>query len=735
VVGRNVVGVKYNAFCLVTLLALALMPIFSCAVAPHLISLQGRALYKNGTVAANAPVNATLWLQATGGSEVPGYEGGEGAASDANGAFQLLLGSTKPLNLLYNQLYYMQLMVGGEVVDLCTGGCEAFSPGSNRSPFYATGGPLNALELNLSTGGSVEATLLNKANATGYYPGLVVGNATNANVSTTLVGSPTLQGNVTVNGSLAVNGTSSFNGTLVVNASRLGAVNAVEGWADVNKGTGLQGVGLYGLLGWSSNATGAGIYGLGTSGALAGYFLGGVSITGNVSIGTSPSSYPLDVAGNIHCTGSLLGCTVDWALIAGAPDMALYLQKVGGAASSLTITGSTINDWLKYTKQSGAPISCNAASEGTQYYSTSGAMFYCNGSSWTQLAISGSGLTGSGTTNYLPKWTGSTALGNSSIYETGGSIGIGTTSPSEKLNVNGSLRVDDSTGSAVLLVNATSGNYEKSGFTCDPYTTAIAYKTTAKTCGSTSCTQCTTGSHDWSPTGNYQETCQARNFFISCGSYYTCYANPYVRCEYIGRVGIGTTSPSERLNVNGSLRVDNSTGSAILLVNAISGNVGIISGSVGIGTASPSDYLDVRSITNPTGITVSAPNNAGAGSQPALQFKRYNTGVLNTTARIYSGACSQNAPTCGDLVFSTGTTASPADNMIITATGNVGIGTATPNAKLDVAGNLKISDSSSTCDSSHRGEFRFVGGNPDILYMCMKDSASSYNWIMVARGS
>jgi hypothetical protein len=41
----------------------------------------------------------------------------------------------------------------------------------------------------------------------------------------------------------------------------------------------------------------------------------------------------------------------------------------------------------------------------------------------------GGGISGSGTLNYIPKWTGSTGLGNSIIYSSGSSVGIGTTSP------------------------------------------------------------------------------------------------------------------------------------------------------------------------------------------------------------------------------------------------------------------------------------------------------------------
>jgi hypothetical protein len=53
--------------------------------------------------------------------------------------------------------------------------------------------------------------------------------------------------------------------------------------------------------------------------------------------------------------------------------------------------------------------------------------------------VGGGGITGSGSTNYIPKWTGSTSLGNSVIYQSGSNIGIGTTNLTEKLNIGGNL--------------------------------------------------------------------------------------------------------------------------------------------------------------------------------------------------------------------------------------------------------------------------------------------------------
>ncbi len=55
----------------------------------------------------------------------------------------------------------------------------------------------------------------------------------------------------------------------------------------------------------------------------------------------------------------------------------------------------------------------------------------------TQPNLPPAGVTGKGTKDFVPLWTGATVLGNSLIYQTGGNLGIGTKTPQAKVDVVG----------------------------------------------------------------------------------------------------------------------------------------------------------------------------------------------------------------------------------------------------------------------------------------------------------
>ncbi|MFN8992237.1 MAG: hypothetical protein ACK5X3_00985, partial [Pseudomonadota bacterium] len=54
---------------------------------------------------------------------------------------------------------------------------------------------------------------------------------------------------------------------------------------------------------------------------------------------------------------------------------------------------------------------------------------------WMRVGGGGGSIAGSGTTNYVPKFTASGFIGNSQIFDNGTSVGIGTTSPAYPLQV------------------------------------------------------------------------------------------------------------------------------------------------------------------------------------------------------------------------------------------------------------------------------------------------------------
>jgi hypothetical protein len=100
------------------------------------------------------------------------------------------------------------------------------------------------------------------------------------------------------------------------------------------------------------------------------------------------------------------------------------LHIVGTALVSSSITA---NSFVK----SGGTSAQILAADGSVI--TAGSNITISGG--TISASGGGSISGSGTTNYITKWTSSSAIGNSIIYDSGTKVGIGTVSPAEKLDI------------------------------------------------------------------------------------------------------------------------------------------------------------------------------------------------------------------------------------------------------------------------------------------------------------
>ena len=383
-----------------------------------------------------------------------------------------------------------------------------------------------------------------------------------------------------------------------------------------------------------------------------------ISTSGNVGIGTTSPSYPLEIAQTGYGLGVknyITSTDVANSILVGYDPAAVYLGY--GYGSKEVHIGSLNSGDVKIRTQGNTIVENGNVGIGTtapsdKLHISAGAIRLDNN---YQLRWGGTGTGVYGhSTQGLNFYTNSGATRLK--IENGGNVGIGTTSPSAKLEVAGDLNI----GSALATVGALSNKLNFWGYTA--------------------------GQGVCASIGSYRG-----NNYVSGGLIFETgegTTSERMRITPTGNVGIGTTSPDAKLEVVGSTELGSSNyqiktrtsvgnNSAIIHRKDSGGNLELRAatddydqlflengGNVGIGTGSPSRLLDVDGIqgwSEGTNVEKAYLNPTGTGTD-------FNLLGDNGNIRFDSRAGS---------------------NSYIN-TGNVGIGTTSPAAKLNVNGNVKI---------------------------------------------
>ena len=332
-------------------------------------------------------------------------------------------------------------------------------------------------------------------------------------------------------------------------------------------------------------------------------------------------------------------------------------------------------------------------------------------------SISGGTLTGTGTTNYLPKFTSASALGDSQIFDNGTNIGIGTNSTAYGFDVRKVQNVFGVNGNDSYIEirgynNGTSRIITNGGLSSSYNGLSIQSNNT--NANSLPSWRVDIGGYDGISYGT-------DNFWIgrtpSGGS-----LSRFFFINNSGNVGIGTTTPQTGFHVGGTTTSELSIGTvtyggnsnqalASIQSNQSSGTSGGIlyfktnpwNNSSGLGVYSPTTRMTINELGN-VGINTTSPNHrfdvsGNINFSGVLKFGG-NDVIYGTSTDIYMNArvIANITSSANDGMYlnynSGGTTgahlrfyANAANERmrIDASTGYVGIGTTSPAAQLHIA--------------------------------------------------
>ena len=294
-----------------------------------------------------------------------------------------------------------------------------------------------------------------------------------------------------------------------------------------------------------------------------------------------------------------------------------------------------------------------------------------------------------------------------------GNVGIGTTAPQSLLHVQAGEVQVGSSGASCATANAGAIRYNAGTlYYCDNASTWESIDSSGT-----------------SPTGDYYVATQTATATSGQGL--------FGGSSTLGGILTGYGSTSD-------VTLQNRSGTAAFEILANSTNI-YMPGNVGIGTAAPYAKLQVNAADNALGITLFGNSGTnfnmigGTGVGTGIGWRAYALGSNFTLP-------STNIPTVAGMVSYTHANAigfgtedttdtgitfwngsgtpgtSMTERMRINPSGNVGIGTTSPQSKLHVqAGEVQVGSSGASCATANAGAIRYSGGT---LYYC--DNASTW---------